>query len=207
VTAGARALVVTAGRGPAEVRRFVAALGPTLAAALAARGLDVREVTSGPGSVRIGFAGEGSVEDLLGTHELVDAARGRGARRRWFAGVSVRDEVGDVGALDPREVEVTAARAGGPGGQHVNTTSSAVRATHRPTGLTVRVAGERSQHANRRAALRRLAARLAALGDSARIGAEEAVWRAHDRVVRGAPVATWRWHQGRLTCVTTSSRS
>ena len=202
-----RTLVVTAGRGPAEVRRFVAALGPALAAALAARGLEVHELTAGPGSVRIAFAGEASVADLVGTHELVDAARGRGERRRWFAGVSVRDEVDGAVALDPRDVVVTAARAGGPGGQHVNTTASAVRATHRPTGLTVRVTGERSQHANRRVAVRRLAARLAAVEQARRATADEGVWRAHDGVVRGGAVATWRWQEGGITCVKTSSRS
>lgn len=51
-------------------------------------------------------------------------------------------------------------RAGGKGGQHQNTTDSAVRLTHRPTGLTVVARDERSQHRNRRIALERLRSKL-----------------------------------------------
>jgi peptide chain release factor 2/peptide chain release factor len=185
-------LVVSAGRGPAEVRRFVAELGPALGTLLRARGLEVGDVDLEPGSARIAFDGDATVADLVGTHELVDAARGRGARRRWFAGVSVHELGPSVRVWCPTDVEVTATRAGGPGGQHVNTTASAVRATHRPTGLSVRVSGERSQHANRRVALRRLQRRLAERDERAAAKVEHTVWRAHDAVIRGNAVATWR---------------
>ena len=53
-------------------------------------------------------------------------------------------------------------RAGGKGGQHVNKTESAVRATHTTSGLSVRVESERSQHANKKRALALLAQKLAA---------------------------------------------
>lgn len=59
-----------------------------------------------------------------------------------------------------RQCRVDTFRAGGPGGQHQNTTDSAVRLTHRPTGITVTARDERSQHRNRRLALARLRERL-----------------------------------------------
>jgi len=58
------------------------------------------------------------------------------------------------------ECRVDFLRAGGPGGQHQNTTESAVRLTHEATGITVLARDERSQHRNRKIALARLRARL-----------------------------------------------
>jgi len=64
--------------------------------------------------------------------------------------------------LDPRDLDVRKCRGGGAGGQHRNTTDSAVQVTHRPTGTIVRVESERSQHQNKATALAILRARLAA---------------------------------------------
>lgn len=61
------------------------------------------------------------------------------------------------------EIRYEATRASGPGGQHVNKTDSAIRATHVATGLSVKVQTERSQHANKRIAGQLLAGKLAAL--------------------------------------------
>lgn len=61
-----------------------------------------------------------------------------------------------------RECRVDVFRAGGPGGQHQNVTESGVRITHEPTGMTAVARDHRSQHRNRRLALKRLRERLTA---------------------------------------------
>jgi len=62
--------------------------------------------------------------------------------------------------LDMRDIEIRTCRGSGAGGQHRNVTDSAVQATHKPSGITVRCEGERSQHQNKDVALKLLSARL-----------------------------------------------
>jgi peptide chain release factor 1 len=77
------------------------------------------------------------------------------------ASVAVLPEVEEVEVeLNERDVEMEAMRAGGPGGQNVNKTSSAVRLTHVPTGITVKCQADPSQHKNRATAMRLLKSRL-----------------------------------------------
>jgi peptide chain release factor 1 len=64
--------------------------------------------------------------------------------------------------IDPADLEWSTCRASGSGGQHLQKTDSSVQVVHRPTGVTVRIQSERSQHRNRATALAELRARLAA---------------------------------------------
>ncbi|GAB3796136.1 hypothetical protein GCM10027605_03450 [Micromonospora zhanjiangensis] len=80
----------------------------------------------------------------------------------------------------------------GPGGQHRNKASTAVRATHRPTGLVVVVDEERQFSANRRLAIERLRQRIERGNTAAEHAATEARWTTHDQLVRGAPTRTER---------------
>lgn len=185
-------LQVSAGHGPVEVRRFVAGLAAHLASRLAVREVIVRGDRDAPHSVSLRL--DGVTDDaraMVGTHCLVARGEGRGRRdrKRWYAGVTLHP-AGDGSAeatVDPREVRVTAMRAGGPGGQHVNKTSSAVRVVHAATGLAVRAADERSQRENLRLAMARLTQALRARAE-ARAQQGEADQRvAHHRVERGRP--------------------
>lgn len=83
-------------------------------------------------------------------------------------------------------------RASGAGGQHVNKTDSAVKATHRETGLSVRVESERSQHANKRVAIALLHQRLNSLKQQKVEAEEQQRWRQHWELERGNPSKTFK---------------
>ena len=138
-----------------------------------------------------------------GVHRVqrVPVTESQGRVHTSAAGVLVMPDVDDAAAVEiiDEELRIDVYRSSGPGGQGVNTTDSAVRITHLPTGIVVSCQNERSQLQNKEQALRMLRARLVAKADEDAASAASAARKSQVRTVdRSERIRTYNYPENRI---------
>jgi len=192
-------LHISAGQGPRECEWVVARLVEAFAREAAGDGLvcapiEPIGVTAASAIVRVaGTDAEGFAVARCGTIRWIGSSlfRPLHRRRNWFVSVSRLPEPDAAAALREHDIRFETLRASGPGGQHVNKTESAVRATHLPTGLTTVSQEQRSQHANKRVARLKLWLLLDVRRSEGVADEKQARWEQHHALERGNAVRTY----------------
>ena len=207
-------LAIQAGAGGTEACDWVAMLLRMYSRWLERRGFESKIVDSLEGeeagykSVTVDVQGPfayGYCKSEVGVHRLVRISPFDAAARRHtsFASVDVAPQIGEAELdveIDDKELRIDTFRAGGPGGQHVNVTDSAVRITHLPTNTVVTCQDEKSQLKNKNKAMRVLRARLL---DNIRREHDDEIADQRRQMVstgdRSAKIRTYNFPQNRVT--------
>jgi peptide chain release factor len=189
----------TAGRGPAECTWVVAKVLKTFIKNNSNAGISYTILHQEKGvengtvqSVSLQLKGQNLtlfLKDWLGTIQWIGKSTFRKyhKRKNWFIGCFELKELKTLEVFE-RDIEFQAIRSSGPGGQHVNKVSSAIRAKHIPTGVQVLVSESRSQHQNKKLAINRLKEQLANYNIQQLQKNIQDEWENHLNLERGNPV-------------------
>ena len=200
-------LLITSGSGPAECQQAVAGILDVMRAEADIFGVNVDAsgfaTKHGYKSAVVLISGQGAdvfAKTWRGTVQWRAKSKLRPQHKRanWFIGIFGLPTAVQVSQpIREQDVMFESFRAGGPGGQHQNTTDSAVRGVHKPTGLCAVAREERSQHRNKSLVLKRLQQLMVA-----RVAADEEAQKAsknnlHHQLERGNPVRCFKGHNFR----------
>lgn len=193
---------ITSGRGPAECCRVVTRVAALFLeeAQQADCDLQVLEQVEGEApdthhSMVFTLAGTDVpawIRPWIGTIQWIGNStyRPHHKRKNWFIGVQVLEQP-EPERWRKEDVKFDTFRASGPGGQNVNKTESAVRATHIPTGIAVVAQEARSQHENKNLAFERLRRHLQCDEEKAKSAFRKQLWQQHNELERGNPVRVY----------------
>lgn len=145
-----------------------------------------------------GFNAYGYLKSEKGVHRLVRISPfdSSGKRHTSFASIDVFPELNeDVNIeINEKDLKVDTYRSTGAGGQHVNTTDSAIRITHIPTGIVVQCQSERSQHMNRETALKMLKAKLIQIKEEENKEKIEDIQGSYSQIGWGSQIRSYVFH-------------
>lgn len=213
-------LEIKAGEGGEESALFASDLARMYARYAESKGWSVTELSSTPTelggfkeiTLAIRAKGTPAPDEGVWAHlkfeggvhrvQRVPVTESQGRIHTSAAGVLVMPEIEDEGeiVIDPNDLRIDVYRSSGPGGQSVNTTDSAVRITHLPSGIVVSMQNEKSQLQNKEAALRVLASRLAAEARARKEEEASAQRRSQVRTVdRSERIRTYNFPENRIT--------
>ena len=189
-------LQITSGRGPAECQRAVWHMVRYLQKEFPTMKLVEQEAGDEKNclkSVILRAVECTDIERFKGSHVWICPSpfRLNHKRKRWFFGIEPLPKPDEL-MLNLKEVRLDTFRASGPGGQHINTTNSAVRATYVPEGISVIASGERSQYRNKQLALARLQQAFSSLQDKRSNQSKKEAWDIHNQLERGKAVLTFK---------------
>lgn len=194
-------LHISAGSGPRECEWVVVKTANQFAKEAKADGLNAEvmweaEPVANAPSLLLKIDGKGAdafVRARTGSIKWIGESpyRPNHKRKNWFVSVRQAPSIADVPALNERDITFQSMRASGPGGQHVNTTDSAVRATHNPSGASVVSREERSQHRNKKLAITKLALIFTERQSGEEATNREAMWRQNHALERGNEVRVY----------------
>lgn len=188
---------ITAGRGPVECARAVALVAREICRSIPGLAVAYTEPHKSEQDcyMSITLASQSEipasiVSEWEGTvlwQSTANPYRPGHRRKNWFVGVRFVDEL-ELPEIDEKDIAYSSCRSSGKGGQNVNKVETTVRATHIPTGISVKCGDERSQFQNRKSARERLVLKLLAIQDDAKTVQSKEKWSRHDSLVRGNPV-------------------